>query len=71
MIIPDPEGSAWPRWASTLVGYNPELSTQVSWTLPWQEFGNRLTLVVPQTPRSSFFEDWQTWARALKQSVGT
>ena len=69
MIIPDPEGSSWELWAAAVAGYNPELSTQVSSTLPWQEFANRLTLVVPQAPRGDFFEDWLPWARALKQTV--
>lgn len=67
MTIPDPEGSSWELWAQTLVGNNYELSTQVSAALEWGEFADRMTLIVPETPRGEFFDDWQSWARALKQ----
>lgn len=71
MTIPDPTLMSWEIWAQTVVGYNPEISTQVSSQLPWQEFADYLTDMVPETPRASFFDDWRTWARALKQVAGS
>lgn len=70
MIVPNPGVTPWTLWAQTLVGYNPELSTQVSSTLEWQEFADRMSLVVAQTPRGDFFDDWRSWAEALKLAVG-
>ena len=69
LLIPHPDDTTWETWAQTVVGYNPVLINQLSWTLPWEEFGERLSLVVPEAPRTDTFDSWQAWASALKLAV--
>ncbi len=70
MTIPYPQNTPWELWVAIVIGYNPELHSQVSPLLSWRDFGDRLTLLVPQTPRTSPFEDWRSWGTALAQAVG-
>lgn len=67
MNIPYPQNTPWPIWAAQVVGYNPELGSQLSPHMGWKYFGDRITLFVPQAPRTSFFKEWQDWATALAQ----
>jgi hypothetical protein len=69
-FIPDPRGIVWEDWVSAFVGYNPELRSSVDpLAVPWEDFARRLTLVDANTPRPDFFEDWRSWAEALRRSL--
>ena len=70
MTIPYPQNMPWPIWVATVIGFNPELSNQLSPVMDWRYFGDRLTMLVPQTPRTDRFEEWRPWATALAQVVG-
>lgn len=70
MIIPDPALMSWDVWAAAVVGYNPALANQLAASQDWHDFGAALTFWVPSTPRPDFFDDWQSWASALKLAVG-
>jgi hypothetical protein len=69
--IPYPEEVEWEWWAQTVVGFNPSLANQLDASMPWQEFGDRMTLVVPSAPRTDIFDSWQAWASALKLAVSS
>lgn len=70
MIVPNPQGQTWELWTEALISYNPSIVTVVAPSLAWQEFGNRLTRVFAETPRTSFFVEWQPWAQALRTTAG-
>lgn len=68
-VFPHPEELTWERWVSDVVQLNPDLANVVDGTLPWADFGNRLTLTISQAPRPDFFRTWQAWAEALKRAT--
>lgn len=65
-VIPNPAGLDFNDWASTVVGYNPGLHNQLGPDMPWREFGERLSLEYPATPRPESFSTWQEWADSLR-----
>lgn len=67
MNIPYPQKTPWPIWAATVIGFNPELTNQLSPIMEWQYFGDRITMFIPQAPRTAHFRDWRDWAAALAQ----
>ena len=68
-VVPQPQGMAFRDWADTVVGYNPELLTQVSGEMEWQEFAERLTLIYAKTPRPESFSNWEDWVDALRTAL--
>lgn len=69
LLIPDPVGSTWTRWAETLINNNGRLQNQLTSLIPWQRFGIQLSLLEPAVPRPEFFSDWFPWAVALKRAL--
>lgn len=56
------------RWAETLMLLNPQYSTQVHPTLPWQQFASRLAQVEPNAPVPTGSVSWFDWAIALQSA---
>lgn len=69
MILPHPDHLSWDRWASTVVGFNPELSNQLHPNLDWESFASYLADSTAGAPQPHGFETWQDWVRALKLAV--
>jgi hypothetical protein len=69
VIIPDPQGLDWDRWAATVVGFNPELASHVHPNMGWESFAMYFADDVSSAPLPAGFETWQDWARALKLAV--
>ena len=68
-LFPNPQELSWDRWAEAAVGFNSTLVNQISASMPWADFAERLGLVVPEAPRPDVFGTWQEWAEALKQAT--
>jgi len=73
MIIPNPDGISWSRWAETLILNNGEIQNQL-YVMPemrWKEFAIRLSLIEAAAPRPEFFRDWRAWATALRRALNS
>lgn len=69
MQIPDPKYLTWYQWANTVAGFNPEFGQYVTPHMPWQNYADSLTYLLPNTPRHNLYKSWEEWAVALKQAV--
>lgn len=68
-VLPNPAGLTWQDWSSAVVGYNDGLHMQLAPEMEWQEFGQRLSLAYPATPRPESFPTWQAWADTLRTTL--
>ena len=69
MILPDPRRVTWDRWAATVVGFNPELANQLHPNVGWENFASFMADTIPGAPQPDGFEEWQSWAVALKRAL--
>jgi hypothetical protein len=67
--FPDPQGMEWQDWVDTSMGLNPGLIGQLDPNLSWQEFGDRLSLPLADTPYAADFGSWQEWVLALRNAL--
>jgi len=66
--LPNPFTLEWDDWVDTVVGFNPQIRDQGDPDLPWQLFAQRLTKFAAATPGPELFDDWRSWADALKSA---